>query len=214
MRPLLVGEDNPYSRDPRYALYPSPDHSAGGRLCRLIMGLSTKDYIRGFERVNLCAGEWSMREAKQTVCDLKTDRWTSQIPAFGSDPDMVNGRFPHFIDDKIVLLGAKVCEAFNSSYKPFEVARVSGCVFAILPHPSGRCRAWNEPGAFERARETLCRAGVLPLPPWPPKEYPKKATGEWLELLPSTDTTARRPAWCSNCHLIVRGESCPECGPQ
>lgn len=163
MRPLLVGEDNPYSRDPRYALYPEPEHSAGGRLCRLVMGLSVKNYIRGFDRVNLCAGDWSMREAKEAVRLLKSRRWTPSVPEFNAAlrPDYAA---PPPLDDKIVLLGAKVCEAFGGKYRPFEVARVSGCTFAILPHPSGRNRAWNEPGAFTRARETLVSAGVLPMP--------------------------------------------------
>lgn len=25
----------------------------------------------------------------------------------------------------------------------------------MLPHPSGRCRAWNHPGSFDRARSLL-----------------------------------------------------------
>lgn len=195
MRPLLVGEDNPYSRDPRYALYPEPEHSAGGRLCQLIMRLSVKEYIRGFDRVNLCAEKWSMREAKDHA-----------------DRIMTNAILNNW---KVVLLGAKVTEAFKFDFKPFSSLRYLDRVeIVILPHPSGRCRAWNEPGALDRAHDMLVRAGVLPLPPWPPTEYPKKAAAEWLELLPSTDTTTRRPAWCSNCHLIVWGEHCPECGPR
>ena len=39
-RPIIVGEANPYGGDPAYALYPIPENSAGGRLCRLIMALS------------------------------------------------------------------------------------------------------------------------------------------------------------------------------
>lgn len=188
MRPLLVGEDNPYSRDQRYALYPEPEHSAGGRLCRLIMRLSVKDYIRGFERVNLCEGEWSKREARSSAARLLS---------------LASGR--------VILLGKKVCEAAGIDYLPYTWLSTADTV--ILPHPSARCRAWNESGAFERSHQTLVRAGVLPLPPWPPKEYPRKATGAWLELLMSTGSTTSRPAWCSNCHLIVKSEHCPECGP-
>jgi hypothetical protein len=200
MKPLLVGEDNPYSRDHRYALYPEPEHSAGGRLCRLIMRLSVKDYIRGFDRVNLCAGEWSMREAKDHADCIMTDRI------------MTNAILSNWT---VVLLGAKVTEAFKFDFKPFSSLRyLDRAQIVILPHPSGRNRVWNEPGAFDRARETLEQASVLPLPPWPPKEYPRKATGDLLECLPSTNMTTRRPAWCSNCHLIVRDEHCPECGPQ
>jgi hypothetical protein len=194
VRPLLVGEDNPYSRDPRYALYPEPEHSAGGRLCRLVMGLSVKDYIRGFERVNLCAGEWSAAEASVHA-------------------DAIMSRVTNTANARVVLLGSKVATAFRFDYAPFTSLHYLDRVRVVfLPHPSGRCHYWNEPGAFDRARDALTRAGALPLPPHPP--LPLKATGEWLYLLPSTNTTTtQRPAWCSNCHLIVRGEHCPECGP-
>lgn len=192
MRPLLVGEDNPYSLDPRFALYPHPRNSAGGRLCFDVMRLSIKDYIRGFERVNLCERQrWDDREARESFVRI----W-----------DMP--------DRTIILLGAKVCGAFGLRYEPFKV--ISECFrhkVIILPHPSGRNRVWNEPGASNRAESILVQAGILPLPPWPPKDLPRKADGELLELLPSTTASTRRPAWCSNCHLIVRGETCPECGP-
>lgn len=194
MRPLLVGEDNPYSRDQRYALYPEPEHSAGGRLCRLIMRLSVKDYIRGFERANLCAGDWSMREARETGDRIMTEAMASRRT--------------------IVVLGAKVAQALKFDFRPFTTIDYLGQIsIAFLPHPSGRNRVWNRPDAYDRASETLMSAGVLPLPPWPPKEYPRKATGEWLELLMSTGSTTSRPAWCSNCHLIIKGDHCPECGP-
>lgn len=55
LRPILVGEANPYGGDPRYALYPLPENSAGGRLCRLILKLEVRQYLRSFDRRNLCA---------------------------------------------------------------------------------------------------------------------------------------------------------------
>lgn len=206
MRPILVGEDNPYSRDPRYALYPAPEGSAGHRLCFEILGLSrVTDYIRAFDRANLCSGRWSIREARETARGL----------ARGSHADGV----------WLILLGAKVASAFGLPHAPFAwdksapYDRRPGDLewptirVVQLPHPSGRSRAWNEPGAAARAREVLRGAGILPLPPWPPAALPVKATGDLLEDLPSTDTSVERPAWCSNCHAIVRGDHCPECGP-
>lgn len=93
MKPLLVGEQNPYGADPKFALYPYPENSGGER------------------------------------------------PA-------------------IVLLGAKVVRALNfTAYTPFLWIRATWLV--ILPHPSGLSRAWNEPGAYERARAVLREAGVL-----------------------------------------------------
>lgn len=71
-----------------------------------------------------------------------------------------------------VLLGAKVSSVFGwllnrEDFKPFTRHEETAYVrtrprsYIILPHPSGLSRAWNEPGAFERARGVLREAGVL-----------------------------------------------------
>lgn len=137
LRPLLVGELNPYQsvEDSRYALYPYPDRSAGGRLCRLVMGLEPHRYIRAYARANLCSGKWSLPVARVRAGQLAD-----------AHPDV-----------PIVLFGSKVCSAFGREYDPFTFDGR----FVRLPHPSGLCRAWNESGAFERAREVLRGAGVM-----------------------------------------------------
>ncbi len=144
MRPLLVGESNPYGSNPKYALYPNPEHSAGGRLCFKVMGLTQREYLERFDRVNLCAvGKWSMKAAKERA---------ALLVAFGEP-------------SPVVLLGAKVCGAFFLKFEPFKsfqvVCHAKSRLCVILPHPSGLSRAWNEPGAFERARAVLREAGVL-----------------------------------------------------
>jgi hypothetical protein len=145
MRTLLVGEDNPLSIDPRHALYPFPPNCTGHRLCYRIMGLQGSEYIRLFDRVNLCEGKWSAPAARTMALKLRHDRRSDD-----SNP----ARF--------VLLGAKATSAFNLDFVPFYVESGIGERFIILPHPSGRNRAWQEPGAFERARKLLVDAGVLP----------------------------------------------------
>lgn len=140
MKPLLVGEQNPYQTDPRlaqrYALYPDPPRCAGWNLCHRVMGLTEAEYLARFDRVNLCKGKWSMRAARKRAYDLEI-----------VNPDHA----------RWVLLGAKVCSAFGLDFTPFAVLRS----YVILPHPSGLSRAWNEPGAYERARSVLREAGVL-----------------------------------------------------
>lgn len=153
MKPLLVGETNPYQADPRfaqlYALYPDPPGCAGWRLCKLIMQLEPDDYLARFDRVNLCDGKWGMREARGRAVEIRSGE-----------------RRP------VVLLGAKVCSAFAELFEPFRAKRsvlrddnyttvLDDRTIVILPHPSGLSRAWNEPGAFERARAVLREAGVL-----------------------------------------------------
>lgn len=136
MRPILVGEDNPYGGDPYFALYPAPDGCSGHRLCCNILCMSRDDYLLEFQRANLCDSRWSAREARLRAAEL------------------VKTNF------RIITLGKKVASAFGLDFAPFcetatevrEGWSVSVSSVLMLPHPSGRCRTWNEPGAFRRAR--------------------------------------------------------------
>jgi hypothetical protein len=140
--PLLVGELNPHGADPRHALFPYPAGSAGGRLCRKVLGLEPREYLKGFSRTNLCVGRWSDRAAHGAALAIR-------------EAAELDGR-------KVVLLGLKVCTAFGLLYDPFTVKSAAGRLpVAVLPHPSGRCRTWNDPGAYERARAVLRVYGAL-----------------------------------------------------
>ncbi len=135
VKPLLVGEQNPYGGDPEYALYPVPEGCSGQRLCCLILGMYRKDYLAAFERKNLCDGRWDMCLARKRAQELRT--WGAPI----------------------VLLGSKVARAFgHDPFEPFTVA--DGGKTLVLPHPSGLCRLWNEAGAVDRARSLV--AQVIP----------------------------------------------------
>lgn len=137
MRPLLVGEDNPHSTDPRAALFPRPRGGAGHRLCK-ILGMTGAEYLRAFERVNLCAGSWSEVEA----------RWSAE--RIGLTHLRHGGQ--------VVLLGAKAARAFRLKYVPFRRSRILPGIL-ILPHPSGRCRTWNDVRNVTRARRAV--RGIL-----------------------------------------------------
>lgn len=132
---VLVGEMNPYSSEPRFALYPAPAYSAGWRLCRHL-GLTRAEYLRRFQRVNLCALRWNDAMARQTAAMVLAER-----------PRLA------------VLLGARVARAFGVKFEPYTVATVDGVRLMMLPHPSGRCRLWNWSGAGAAARVLL--ANVL-----------------------------------------------------
>jgi mutator protein MutT len=147
---VVVGEVNPYGADPKYALYDEPAGSAGGRLRRLVFGLCRTSYRRWTRRFNLCTGAWGPAKARHTVGQI----WGRCGP-----------------DETIVLLGRKVAGAFGLGHlAPFtrqDVVQVDGgnlLRYVILPHPSGRCRTWNEPDAVERARALLRQ--VRPDVPW------------------------------------------------
>lgn len=132
-KPLIVGELNPYGGDPYYALYPSPDGCSGHRLCCLVLKMRRAQYLESFDRVNLCAGKWSLRDARAAA------KYLWEQPSA-----------PRF-----VLLGAKVAKAFEVPFVPNEISE--GGTILVLNHPSGLCRAWNQDGAVERAREAVAK---------------------------------------------------------
>lgn len=130
MKPLLVGEQNPYGADPRYALYPAPAWSVGAHLCRGVLGLTAHEYLRAFDRVDLVAGRWSLPQARLAAAAL--------------------------VHPRRVLLGARVCAAHGVPFEPFHhVSSSAGWWGVVLPHPSGRSRFWNDPRAVERARSAV-----------------------------------------------------------
>lgn len=129
-RPMLVGEDNPYGSDPYYALYPAPDGCSGERLCRLVLGMRRNDYLCAFNRVNLCPDKWSWRTAREAARSLSS-----------------------CYTRRVIALGAKVAGAFGHEFRPFEIVEN----VLMLPHPSGRCRLWGNPGAYRLAREVVVR---------------------------------------------------------
>lgn len=132
MRAFVIGEANPYGADPRYALYPEPENASGGRFQRLILRCTKREYLRDFQRRNLCAREWNLDEARIRAHQLRVEEIRC---------------------DPVILLGRKVVSAFRLDFlEPFQ--RWSN--YLALPHPSGLSRAWNEPGAYDRAHKLVC----------------------------------------------------------
>lgn len=131
---LLVGEANPYGADPAFALYPAPVGCSGYRLAVNILGLSRAEYLARFDRVNVLDGpRWSAPRARQAARIILATR----------EPK------------RVVLLGQKVADAFEVRAPRFSVVRQAGVRYAIIPHPSGLCRVWNEAHAVPRARAAV-----------------------------------------------------------
>lgn len=132
---LLVGEDNPQSADHQHALFPHPVNCAGERLCNKILQLPMHTYL-ALWRTNLClSGTWNKREAE------------------GRARRLLGGGTPWNI---IVMMGAKVADAFAFEGEFYQLSVLdSGTTLLSLPHPSGRNRIWNSPGAAQNAREAL-----------------------------------------------------------
>lgn len=156
-RVLVVGEVNPFGANPRLALFPRPRQSSGGRL-RTIMGLGEADYFLHLDRANLCDGWWLDWKAAEQISRLMMSIVRPGTPT------------------AVVLLGRRVSDAFGSGLSPamigippFWVHYRHDVTVVTLPHPSGRCRAWNNPGMAEKARILLRSAA-----PWVPWGSEKK----------------------------------------
>jgi hypothetical protein len=129
-------------------LYPLPKHAAGWNLCVKIMGLGLREYAERFDRANLCGVAWDPVFARRIAAGILLGR---------TGPACLSGR----LAPKIVLLGRRVQAAFGVRGEPFAIYSRPGITLVSIPHPSGRCRAWNDPAAYSRAREVLVESGVL-----------------------------------------------------
>lgn len=127
MRPLLVGELNPHSARRDRALAPLPRGAAGDRL-RKVLGMTDREYLRAFVRTNLCWRRWSRRQARREATVIART-WPGPV----------------------VLLGQKVAAAFGLEYRPL----TRDGRFLVVPHPSGRCRAWNDPTVGNAVRQLV-----------------------------------------------------------
>ncbi len=148
---LFVGEDNPQSSDPFFALYPAPERCAGERLCNYILRMPEDNYLACW-RTNLCHdGPWNLKRARERAAQLLSARDT---------PWAVT-----------VVLGAKVARIVGKivgiELQPFRSYETFSGYIIYLPHPSGRNLVWNSRDMREKARDL-----VWSLVPelWPPRE--------------------------------------------
>jgi hypothetical protein len=126
VRPYLVGINNPQSSDPRFALYPHNEKAAGYRLWRMvraISGISREDWLRRTQRNNLLTDTVLPRDYK-TGARRRAD-WLQ---------GMIRSRVT-------ILIGQDVADAFGHRSPPL----VWKGTWAMIPHPSGRNHAYNDP---------------------------------------------------------------------
>lgn len=136
---VIVGEVNPYSIDPKYALFDYPVNSAGWCLRTKIFQVRRSTYL-GMHRINLCSGTWDIKQARAYAQEI-----------LNSESDCF-----------FILLGRKVTGAFFEG-KDLPAAMTASGNMLILPHPSGINKVWNaETRAQARALLTL----HLPEIPW------------------------------------------------
>jgi len=168
---LLVGESNPYSARADLALYPLPAGASGSRLCK-ILGLTPARYLEEYDRVNLVpdAKDWTTSLAR-ALAECLTHPYRvllgSRVCAAHGVPFLpftlgaAHGtsctKWP-FVEERgrrgVVVIGRPAPHgAFALPCAPG-----TGCFwYAVLPHPSGRSRVWNDSSSERRARAVVRR---------------------------------------------------------
>lgn len=117
----IVGMNNPYSSDPRYALAPFPRGCAGYRLWQMAnasTGIFRQTWMNRTRRVNLCGQKWNAAEARETYVRI--------APALDAC-------------SAVLLLGRKVTATARHDADWLE--QVGNRI--AIPHPSGLTRWYN-----------------------------------------------------------------------
>ena len=129
VKTLLIGLDNPHSRNPAHALLPMPDGATGHKIVQIIgtvvEGYSASRYLRDFGRLNLYVGERARSGRGSAATDRLLASMAMQV--------LSEGGYLH-----AVLFGKRVQDAF-ADFMYAERADLLLC----LPHPSGRNRWYN-----------------------------------------------------------------------
>jgi hypothetical protein len=78
-------------------------------------------------------------------------RWSDREAAASAASIDVGGR------PAVVVLGAHVARAFGIAYDPLAESIIDGTRHVVVPHPSGRCRWWNDPANVAAATSVVSR---------------------------------------------------------
>lgn len=150
MRPLLIGQAPGPNTNPALPLFPVPTTSAGGRLLDL-MGLSRREYLKTFDRVNLLP-YFPGQHKRDDKFPMTPAKLAAQV------------MMPLLSERTVVLVGRNVANAFKlgadfHEWTDWQVRRrcpVKGelgqCRVAVIPHPSGRNHWYNDETNREAAR--------------------------------------------------------------
>lgn len=151
-RPVLIGQAPGPKTDPAAPLHPGT--SLTGRRLATLLGLSDGEYLEGFDRLNLVY-EYPGKVGKEDVFPMAQARASARLLS-----PLLAGR-------RVVLLGRGVSTAFGLVTLPWMTwtelelgPHREPATVAAIPHPSGRCRVYNDPtqrGQVETFLRTLVK---------------------------------------------------------
>ncbi len=110
---------------------------AAGRRLAALAGVPLVTYLRRTERVNLLDA-------------YPGERWPS-----AEARDRARSLLPRLAGRTTLLAGRRVAAAFGVDAPWYEWVELDGGRVAVLPHPSGRSRYWNDPANRDAAAEFL-----------------------------------------------------------
>ena len=136
---LLVGVDNPGSKDPRFALEPYCPGRAGWHMVKLIgeivPGYTAIDYLADFDRVCLYPTGHARNGKGKIHIDRAMADWCFLLAVSMQQPD-------------IVLLGLRVRAAFDHIVtlpdKDVAIAKFDGIRIHSIPHPGARGQFYTD----------------------------------------------------------------------
>lgn len=139
----IVGEMPGFNTSPKLPVFPLPTTSAGGRLLAY-SGMTLEHFLGAFYRRNLYTylEPWSVPNARDRAAET-----LAVIEQMGLR--------------RVVLLGIRVGAAFGLDELWCDGRSPGGTEFAVVPHPSGLNRVYNDLAAIRRARATLRWAAGL-----------------------------------------------------
>lgn len=138
----IIGEAPGPNTSPKLPVFPLPRSSAGGRLLSYSR-MAAGRYLGVFWRRNVYTHlqPWSVPEARERASFIVDDLNKNGIR-------------------RVVLLGGKVGAAFGLP-EIWSHGFASQLELAVIPHPSGRCRIYNDDSAQRRAGAILRWAARL-----------------------------------------------------
>lgn len=129
MKPAIVGMNQPQPEVE--ALWPYPPGCAGHRLWQMLAertGATAEQYLAAFDRFNvLDARDWDARRARASAEELWVKLAGRQLVVLGGAP--------------LVTLGLRRPPGYG-----VWTDGPRGTTYCHLPHPSGRCREYNDAG--------------------------------------------------------------------
>lgn len=130
----IIGEAPGPNTSPKLPIFPFPASSAGGRLMSYSR-MRPAEYLGKLYRKNLFTTflpGWCAPAARELASYIERDLADMKIR-------------------RVLLLGTRVGAAFEVGGLWSSLTTTSGITFLVIPHPSGRCRVYNDEAARKRA---------------------------------------------------------------